>query len=85
MPPVVSEYCDYINQGYLGYTYNKADFGPSEFPCPPSATLGTNTNTNSTGQWFCTITTGARGVTLPKGAISDCSKMASGTFGYSWK
>ena len=35
-----ARYCDYLSQGYLGYTFEKKHFSPDRFPCPPSAHLG---------------------------------------------
>ena len=31
------------------------------------ASLGTNSKTNSSGEWFCTITSGSKGITFPAG------------------
>eukprot|EP01047_Picozoa_sp_COSAG01_P140698 COSAG01_NODE_71647_length_255_cov_0.666667_1_plen_60_part_01 len=41
-------------------TFNKQDdpgggFSPDQYPCPPGVTAGSNSKTNSTGQWFCTL------------------------------
>ena len=52
----------YFSQGYMGYTFNKQSdpeggFSPDKYPCPRAASLGSNSQTNSTGQWFCTLTT----------------------------
>ena len=90
MPPIVHEYCEYIAQGYFGYTYNKAGdpgggFDPSTYPCPKAAQRGSNSNSNSSGQWFCTFNKQSTGGGLPKGVKADCAKLATeGVFGYSW-
>ena len=86
MPPVSQAYCTYISSGYFGYTFEKAKYSADTYPCPLSAELGTNSKTNTTGEWFCTITSGSRGVTLPKGVTADCDTLESaGVFGYTWK
>jgi len=48
-------YCGYISQGYFGYTYEKKDYRPEDYPCPLSATLGTNSKSNKSGEWFCQV------------------------------
>ena len=80
MPPVVGEYCDYISAGYFGYTYLTKDYSPTDFPCPPSADLGSN----GAGDNFCTISSGRDGVKLPAGARADCKDITRGMFGYVW-
>ena len=50
-----------------------------------SASLGSNSKSNSSGVWFCTIDAGSSKGPFPKGAVANCS----GTgpiefFGYSW-
>ena len=86
MPPVIEEYCDYLVSGhYFGYTFQKVDYSPDDYPCPPSAALGSNSKSNSTGDWFCTITSGMRGFKLPRGAEPSCKEIStSGVFGYHW-
>jgi hypothetical protein len=78
IPPKVNQYCNYIAQGYFGYTFNKADdpgggYDPSNYPCPKAAEIGSNSNTNSTGQWFCT-----HSVTVARREKSDHSRKCRG-------
>ena len=86
MPTKVEEYCNYFAQGYMGYTFDKAEGSPTQYPCPAAAELGSNSQTNSTGQWFCTLNKQSTGGTFPPNAKADCSDLAGkGVFGYSWQ
>ena len=67
MPPKVSEYCDYIAQGYFGYTFDKTEGSTATYPCPAGAEMGSNSNTTTTGQWFCTFNKQSSGGNFPKG------------------
>ena len=54
------------------------------YPCPAAASLGTNSQTNKTGEWFCTISKDSAGGPFPAGAKANCTGIARGVFGYSW-
>lgn len=70
-------------KGYFGYTYPKGKETPEEFPCPASADTGSNSATNTTGDWFCTINKDSSKGPFPAGAIANCSGLP-GMFGYYW-
>lgn len=66
------------------YIFPKAEFSPEDWPCPPLFDLGSNSKTNSTGDWFCTLNNNEHGFNFPKGIAAHCDKLSSGEFGYSW-
>lgn len=43
MPPKVGDYCDYISQGYFGYTFDDTaipgGYSPKNYPCPKGTLL----------------------------------------------
>ena len=49
MPSQVSEYCDYIAQGYFGYTFDKTEGSTSVYPCPAGAETGARLYSNGFG------------------------------------
>ena len=63
-------------------------------PCPAAMTLGSNSNNNNTGSWFCTLSNGTDGVLLPSASLGlqpHCAEcpgergcVQTGTFSYSW-
>ena len=66
------------------YTYPKANGdNPREFPCPVSADTGSNSKSNSTGDWFCTISAQSSKGLFPKGAVANCSALPA-SLGYYW-
>jgi hypothetical protein len=79
IPPSAEEYCDYIDQGYFGYTWDKTTGGFDKFPCPSSAEEGNN---GKGGTLFCTITNKKLNVTFPEGVKADCGELSQGYFGW---
>jgi hypothetical protein len=93
----LSQYLD--SHGYMGYTFDKqgdskGGSDPDEWPCLSSMELGSNSNSNQTGSWFCTLTNGSHGVIFPPASSSllqhcaECPSeegcIATGSFSYSW-
>ena len=87
--------------GYMGYTFDKqgdakGGSDPDFWPCLPSMELGSNSNSNTTGSWFCTLNNNSHGVIFPPGSSSGLTQhcaecpgetgcVATGSFSYSWK
>ena len=83
LPPssVVTPYCLYLSDGYLGYLWPKSAGGFSKYPCPKSA----RESSNSGGDLFCIITNGQNGVVIPKDAKPACANIATKRrFGYTY-
>ena len=87
LPPGTSqlhEYCDYFSKGgYFGYSWSVASASHFDYPCPPHSRFGTATGNVG----FCTFQNGSdptTGVYVPTGGTVDCSKLAQGTFSYSF-
>lgn len=80
MPPSASvlEYCDYIIDGYFGYSWQEAVGGFGTYPCPRSARNGSNGH----GQLSCLIDNKDENVTFPPGAIALCGHLQDGWFGW---
>jgi len=66
IPPTATEYCEYISDGYFGYSFE------GNYDCAESALLSGN---------FCLWEDGQRGVTIPSGATADCSHLSEGRIG----
>jgi hypothetical protein len=73
MPPNPREYCEYIDQGYFGYTW---DLSSGDFDCVPSARKSSNGNTG-----FCVWEDGSLGMVVPSGARADCDSVSAGRIG----
>jgi len=67
MPPDAQEYCEYLSDGYFGYSWSNGDYD-----CAPSA--------RKAGK-FCTWEDGQKGVTIPSGASAECDKVSQGRIG----
>merc|ERR1712046_190362 len=67
IPPSASEYCEYIGDGYFGYTFE------GDCECAESAEKSGN---------FCLWRDGQKGVTIPSGATADCSNLSEGRIGF---
>jgi hypothetical protein len=101
MPPHCGTNCDYLDtHGYMGYTFHKQGDAkgdgsdPDVWPCPAAMELGSNSDSNSTGAWFCTLGNASHGVTFPPASLglkphckecpSERGCVQTGTFSYSW-
>lgn len=74
IPSSAKEYCEYIANGYFGYTYQSSE---GDFGCSPSARKSYNG-----GLVFCVWEDGAKGVTIPSGSSADCDSLAEGRIGF---
>lgn len=74
IPSSARQYCDYISDGYVGYTWPKSD---GDHDCSPSARKSSNSDTN-----FCVWEDGALGVSIPSGATADCDSLSQGRIGF---
>jgi len=91
MPPgaVIGEYCDYIADGYFGYTF-PSTLDPNEpfkYPCPPSASRSQNLRKRSgsdalLSETFCIWESSEKGVTFPKQATANCTLLGQGYIGF---
>ena len=73
--------CTYINLGYMGYTFS-GKLEQSSYPCPPAFSA----EGDGGAAWFCMLESGNPGFTnFPQNSTADCSNIANGIFGYSWK
>jgi len=66
IPSTASEYCEYIGDGYFGYSFE------GDCECADSAQKRGN---------FCLWTDGQEGVTIPSGSTADCSHLSEGRIG----
>lgn len=73
IPSAAHEYCDYIADGYFGYTW---DSSAGDFQCAESAR-----KSQSNGAFFCVWEDGKKGVSLPAGSKADCGDLQSGRIG----
>jgi len=74
IPQSAREYCEYISDGYIGYTWSSSD---GDHDCSPSARKSASGSTN-----FCVWEDGSLGVTIPAGSTADCGSLSSGKIGY---
>jgi len=74
IPSSASEYCDYISNGYFGYTWPSSD---GDYSCSPSARKSSNGDTN-----FCVWRDGQIGVSIPSGSSADCDSLSQGRIGF---
>lgn len=73
IPKAAQPYCDYLATGTLGYYW---DSSQADCDCAESAR-----KTESGNSRFCIWENGARGFTVPSGAIADCSSLSNGRIG----
>ena len=80
MPPSPQGYCYYLDDGYMGYTFD-ASLDQAAYPCPPSFYAS-----EDEGQvWFCVLQAPYRGFHgFPPGAAAYCDDLAAGRIGYTW-
>lgn len=78
-PTVISSYCDYISQGYMGYVWATND-QTDTYPCAPSFNAGGNGGSD----YFCTITNNSNYVVFPPNVVAICDQLTEGIVGYSW-
>jgi len=74
IPSGAQEYCEYLSQGYLGYTWGAS---AGDFSCAPSARKSSNGGTN-----FCVWEDGSLGVSIPSGSTADCGSLSEGRIGW---
>lgn len=81
-PTAVTEYCDYIGDGYIGYSWPMTeDPTQSDFPCAPSF----YPTGNGENEFSCLLGKGENGFTgFPVGASALCGNLSRGTIGYAW-
>src|SRR5262245_31610365 len=70
----VHPYCDYLDQGYIGFYYATVPINAS-YVCP----AGSYHSSNGAGTDFCVFN-----VDAPTWAQSYCDYLTSGYIGYSW-
>lgn len=73
MPRSPSQYCDYFDQGYFGYTW---DLSEGDHDCASSAQKSQTTITG-----FCVWQDGSGGVAFPPGSSADCDSLQQGRIG----
>merc|ERR1712137_658936 len=74
IPSSAREYCDYLSQGYLGYTWESS---AGDYSCAPSARKSSNGATN-----FCVWEDGSLEVSIPSGSAADCGSLSQGRIGW---
>jgi len=74
IPPSAREYCDYISNGYFGYTWPSSD---GDYSCATTARRSSNADTT-----FCVWEDGLAGVTIPQGSSADCDSLPEGRIGF---
>jgi len=74
IPSTAREYCGYVSQGYLGYTW---DSSAGDYSCSPSARKSASGSTN-----FCVWEDGSLGVSIPSGSTADCDSLSEGRIGW---
>jgi len=74
IPQPAKEYCEYINDGYFGYTWSSSE---GDHDCAPSARKSATGSTN-----FCVWEDGSLGVSIPSGSTADCGSLSSGKIGF---
>merc|ERR1719420_591487 len=74
IPLNAREYCGYVSQGYMGYTW---DSSAGDYSCSPSARKSSSGSTN-----FCVWEDGSLGVSIPSGSAADCDSLSQGRIGW---
>lgn len=74
IPSSARQYCDYIADGYFGYTFQSSE---GDFGCSPTARKSSNG-----GTIFCVWEDGAKDVHIPAGSSADCDSLSDGRIGF---
>jgi len=79
-PAVISSYCDYIKNGYMGYVWPTNNQPESMYPCAPSF----NAAGNGGSDYFCTLENSTNYIYFPPDVTAICDQLTEGIVGYSW-